>query len=231
MVAAASRAASFAAEYNRVLDRLEANPDEVISGYEVDFSRAGTGGRKGKGGLSCKVLCAIRETCLNRIGLKDAFKHVKRKENIESLLVLDHIVAEVEKCRSAVERMELSLRGCFAGNLFDLGAHFTSEKYEESQMQERVESPWQAFQRTRENLPRRPWLIDCLDIAVQELSQKGRFKKAIVFADNAGSDLICGILPFCRELIKAGTRVVIAANEKPSINDITAEELVALFTR
>lgn len=34
-----------------------------------------------------------------------------------------------------------------------------------------------------------------------------------------------GMLPFARELLKAGTVVILAANEEPCINDITAEEL------
>ncbi len=34
-----------------------------------------------------------------------------------------------------------------------------------------------------------------------------------------------GILPFARELLRAGTRVTLAANETPSINDVTAAEL------
>lgn len=33
------------------------------------------------------------------------------------------------------------------------------------------------------------------------------------------------MLPFARELLKTGTVVVLAANEEPCINDITAEEL------
>lgn len=38
-----------------------------------------------------------------------------------------------------------------------------------------------------------------------------------------------GMLPFARELLRTGTRVILAANELPSINDITAAELDALL--
>lgn len=34
-----------------------------------------------------------------------------------------------------------------------------------------------------------------------------------------------GMIPLARELIKNGTFVVLAANEVPALNDITAEEL------
>ena len=237
------RALSFAKEYGDILDKLERDPNQILPGYEVECSRSGL-----TKGLSCKVLCTIRESCLTRIGLRDAFKHVKRKENAESLLVLPSLVRDIDRRERAEERMELALMGCFAGNLFDLGAHFSSEKYEKQQDEkqkfqgdentagegeegEGKSYHYQNFQKTRENLPKRPWLVDCLDQAVEQLSTKGKFKKAIVFVDNAGSDLILGILPFCRELLKNGTSVVLAANEKPTINDVTADELLSLFTR
>eukprot|EP00884_Botryococcus_braunii_P019349 jgi/Botrbrau1/6098/Bobra.177_1s0035.1 len=47
-----------------------------------------------------------------------------------------------------------------------------------------------------------------------------------MFVDNAGSDIVLGILPFAREFLKDGTEVVLAANEVPCINDITAQELL-----
>lgn len=37
--------------------------------------------------------------------------------------------------------------------------------------------------------------------------------------------MVLGMLPLARELLKKGCRVVLTANETPSINDITAEEL------
>ncbi|QDZ19193.1 damage-control phosphatase [Chloropicon primus] len=223
---AESIASSFAREYGELLDKLEEDPSRDLPGFEAACAR----GRGGAAGLSCKALCALREACLTKRGLRDAFKHVKRKENLESLLILDQLAAEIDAVPgTARDRMELALKNCFAGNLFDLGAHFSSEKYEKGKTKKG--DPLQAFRETREALPERPWKIDCLDEAVLQLSARGKFKKAIVFADNAGSDLICGILVFVRELLKAGTTVVVAANEKPAINDITADELVALFTK
>ncbi|OAE26615.1 hypothetical protein AXG93_4542s1360 [Marchantia polymorpha subsp. ruderalis] len=49
--------------------------------------------------------------------------------------------------------------------------------------------------------------------------------QAVIFVDNSGSDVILGILPFARELLRRGTKVVLAANDLPSINDITYDEL------
>lgn len=41
--------------------------------------------------------------------------------------------------------------------------------------------------------------------------------------------IAAGMLPLARELLRAGTTVIIAANSAPSINDITAAELDALL--
>ncbi len=51
------------------------------------------------------------------------------------------------------------------------------------------------------------------------------------FCDNAGPDIMLGVIPFCRWLAKRGTRVLIAANHLPALNDITAPELTALLPR
>jgi type II pantothenate kinase len=43
----------------------------------------------------------------------------------------------------------------------------------------------------------------------------------MMFLDNSGADLVLGMLPFARVLLKQGTKVVLAANTSPSVNDIT----------
>jgi type II pantothenate kinase len=47
----------------------------------------------------------------------------------------------------------------------------------------------------------------------------------MVFVDNAGADIVLGILPFVREMLRMGCEVVMVANSLPAINDITAAEL------
>ncbi len=47
--------------------------------------------------------------------------------------------------------------------------------------------------------------------------------------DNAGSDFVLGVMPLARELALAGTKIVLAANELPSLNDITADETVVVL--
>ena len=45
---------------------------------------------------------------------------------------------------------------------------------------------------------------------------------AVVFVDNSGADIVLGVLPFVRQLMAMGTRVTLAANTYPALNDITA---------
>jgi hypothetical protein len=51
------------------------------------------------------------------------------------------------------------------------------------------------------------------------------FRRVMVFVDNAGADIVLGILPFVREMLRMGCEVVMVANSLPAINDITAAEL------
>jgi hypothetical protein len=51
------------------------------------------------------------------------------------------------------------------------------------------------------------------------------YHKAVIFIDNAGSDFILGALPLARWLARRGTHVVLAANERPTLNDMTIAEL------
>jgi type II pantothenate kinase len=50
-----------------------------------------------------------------------------------------------------------------------------------------------------------------------------------MFVDNAGADIVLGMLPFAREFLRLGCEVVLAANSQPAINDVTSEELRLLL--
>ena len=50
-----------------------------------------------------------------------------------------------------------------------------------------------AFESTRANLLPRPWAVDDLD-AVLEAWQRKHYSKALLFVDNAGSDVVLGAL-------------------------------------
>lgn len=46
---------------------------------------------------------------------------------------------------------------------------------------------------------------------------------------HAGADVVLGMLPLARELLRGGAEVVLCANTLPAINDITAQELQDLL--
>ncbi|GIL75196.1 hypothetical protein Vretifemale_5042 [Volvox reticuliferus] len=100
----------------------------------------------------------------------------------------------------ACRRLELALRGVFAGNIFDLGAAASAELHA---------AGGGAFASTRAQLLPRPWAVDNLDevLAVVRGTRGARWRQAALFVDNAGPDVVLGMLPLARVLLKAGTKV------------------------
>nr|GEW35849.1 hypothetical protein [Tanacetum cinerariifolium] len=87
-----------------------------------------------------------------------------------------------------------------------------------------------SFLASCQNIVPRPWVIDDLDTFISKWAKKA-WKKAVIFVDNSGADVVLGILPFARELLRRGTQVVLAANDLPSINDITYYELLEIISK
>lgn len=52
----------------------------------------------------------------------------------------------------------------------------------------------------------RPWLEDSYDQFEQRYMSQ-RYRCAVIFVDNSGCDCILGVIPFARELARAGTKV------------------------
>ena len=46
-----------------------------------------------------------------------------------------------------------------------------------------------------------------------------------MFCDNSGADIVLGMIPFAREMLRRGTDVCLVGNSLPAINDVTAGEL------
>ena len=107
-------------------------------------------------------------------------------------------------------------RGVFAGNLFDVGSPAGMDA---------PDVPPDFF-RSIDNVKPRPWLFDDFD---EFHADVGKWKKAVVFIDNAGGDFVLGLMPFLKELALSGTSIVLAANELPSLNDLTATDAQACF--
>uniref|UniRef100_A0A0E0M3T8 Pantothenate kinase 2 n=1 Tax=Oryza punctata TaxID=4537 RepID=A0A0E0M3T8_ORYPU len=70
--------------------------------------------------------------------------------------------------------------------------------------------------------------IDDFDMFKKRMlaDKKGQpYKRALLFVDNSGADVVLGMIPLARELLRNGTEVVLVANSFPALNDVTANEL------
>jgi uncharacterized protein with ATP-grasp and redox domains len=80
------------------------------------------------------------------------------------------------------------------------------------------------FLATRGSLVPRPWLIDDFDAMAARFASH-RHKRCVYFIDNAGSDFLLGATPMIRWMAMRGTHVIIAANERPTLNDMTVHDV------
>jgi len=161
-----------------------------------------------------------RDELLRKHQFGDAFIDLKNRENEKMLPLLPVVCAQLDAMSGKSQIMAI-VKGVFAGNIFDMGADATAKAFLK-------QSP--DFFTTRDHLPARPWLIDDYDTLADRL-QNVRHRKAVFFIDNAGSDFLLGALPMIRWLAMRGTEVVLAANERPTLNDMTIHDVNAWWGR
>jgi len=174
------------------------------------------------GQLTIMSLCRQREGVLRDNRLHDPYAHIKQRENDKAIELYADVVRRLHALAPADRWLHL-VECVFAGNIFDLGSSAT--------MNLARTSP--DFLGTVEATKPRPWLVDDYDRLAEDLQQTlpAKWGKAVVFIDNAGCDFILGVMPLAREFALAGVQVVLAANELPSLNDMTADEAVAIIER
>ena len=114
------------------------------------------------------------------------------------------------------EQLQAIIEGVFAGNIFDMGAEATAKAF-------LTGGP--DFFETRNKIARRPWLIDHYDALSHRLFNGQIYRKAVFFIDNAGSDFLLGAIPMMRWLARRGTKIILAANENPTLNDMTIHDV------
>lgn len=196
--------------------QLAAVREAVLAGIAALRDEPGRHGR-----LDILLVDQLRQQAFRRAGIADEMRVIKERENTAALAALPARLAGLDAIGDPGARLESIVLGMLAGNLFDLGAPGTAQLYA---------SAGYSFAGALDRVPARPWLVDQLDgFAAWLAAQPPRH--ALVFADNAGGDLLLGLLPLVRELLRRGGSVALAANSGPSHNDITAAELVALLPR
>ncbi|MDY7011342.1 MAG: ARMT1-like domain-containing protein [Planctomycetota bacterium] len=172
--------------------------------------------------LGVLELCRLREKALRDNGLKDPFRHIKQREDILSIESYPGVIDFVKSLPSK-QRWEHLIRSVFAGNIFDLGSTATM-----NYAKDRVD-----FEAVVERTKHRPWVVDDFDelaaILPTSATSACPWAKAIVFVDNTGADFILGVIPLVRQFAIHGTQIVLAANELPSLNDVTADEAVEIL--
>lgn len=197
------KAEKFAQRYSEILEDLKKDPESH------------------GGPPDCVLLCRLREQVLRELGFRDIFKKVKDEENAKAISLFENVVHLNDAIEDESKRLENLVRGIFAGNIFDLGSAQLAEVFSKDGM---------SFLASCQNLVPRPWVIDDLDSFKLKWTRKS-WKKVIIFVDNSGADIILGILPFARELLRCGSQVVLAANDLPSINDVTYPELIEIIAK
>jgi damage-control phosphatase, subfamily II, stand-alone protein len=154
-----------------------------------------------------------RDNLLRRHGFTDPFSTLKDNENAGVIALLPTVCRQLDAL-SGIEQTQAVIEGVFAGNIFDMGAAGSAQLLLDGKLD---------FFATRKKLPARPWLIDDFN-AFANRAQTG-WRKAVFFVDNAGSDFVLGAVPMMRWLAVRGTHVILATNERPTLNDMTYAEV------
>ncbi|KAL7599108.1 hypothetical protein Lser_V15G21444 [Lactuca serriola] len=167
------------------------------------------------GKLGPTNLLELREECLREFNFFDAYRTIKQRENEASLAVLPDLLLELDSMNEKTRLLTL-IEGVLAANIFDWGSSACVDLYHKGTIIE-------IYRMNRKKM-QRPWRVDDFD-AFKERMGFGAHKRALLFVDNSGADVILGMLPLARELLRRGTEVVLVANSLPALNDVTAVEL------
>lgn len=180
-------------------------------------------------------LFELREECLREFGFADVYRVDKERENAAALEVLPDLLQEMDSMPPPARLLEL-FQGALAANIFDWGARACVDLYQTATILE-------MYREARTKLTSRPWRVDDLgefaDVWFSRTSLneegwgkvKSPYRRIIVFVDNAGADVVLGMIPLVREFLTAGAEVVLVANSLPAINDITEEELRSVISK
>lgn len=216
---AVRRAAAFGRAFDLHLTRLRSEPGSY-------------------GQLGLADLFELREECLREFGFVDVYANDKARENAAALAVLPDLLRELDSLPPPARLVSL-VQGALAANIFDWGAKACVDLYQSATILD-------MYRAARDTLSRRPWRVDALDdfaevwfsrseVDTETGEVQGRvrspYRRALMFVDNAGADVVLGMLPLARELLRAGCEVVLIANSLPAINDITAPELKSVVAR
>ncbi|XP_065055956.1 4'-phosphopantetheine phosphatase-like [Rhopilema esculentum] len=172
------------------------------------------------GGLFVRTLLDTREQFLVSFGFYDPYLQIKQEENEAAVCLFESRIKQLDQLPNAEKQVEL-ITGLLAGNFFDWGA---------GEVVKCIKNGTFTFEDAKKKLQKRPWLCDDLDAWLQRC-EGPPYKLAVIFVDNSGGDIVLGVFPFARELLQKGTKVILAANSYPAINDVIFSELLIVSER
>ncbi len=208
------------AQYGRAANRQIANASKQFSEL-IQQLRQAPGSLPG-GKLNIIEMVRQREKVLRAHRLNDPFGHVKEREDLKAMDLYPEVVRALHAMDAQAKWLHL-IESVYAGNIFDMGSPATMSLADESP----------DFLEAIEKTKPRPWLVDDYDKLAEVLvpAPPTKWSKVVFFVDNAGSDFILGVMPLARELALCGSKIVLAANEVPSLNDITVDECITIVQR
>ncbi|KAJ1984765.1 hypothetical protein H4R34_000453 [Dimargaris verticillata] len=172
------------------------------------------------GPLTLRHLLALREQCLQEVGLRDIFSEIKQRETHEALLTLPAVLSQVEAVTNEADRVALLLDNVLAGNMYDWGSQAVVSLLEQGQL---------AFAVAKEKVKRHSLYDNRQAFIIKLVSHHSpahpQYRKAVIFVDNSGADIVLGILPFTLYLLSKDIHVLLACNSFPAVNDVTQSEL------
>ncbi|MEM7228880.1 MAG: ARMT1-like domain-containing protein [Planctomycetota bacterium] len=171
------------------------------------------------GRLDILLLDERRSDVLISNGVTDEFRVIKARENERALSMLPVWIERLER-EQGDSFWSTLMCGMLAGNLFDMGVTSTADVFAGGPL---------AFEDMLERVPPRPWFVDGL-ASLDAMMARTSPRRTVILADNAGADVVLGVLPLAWAMLRQdpASEVVIAANETPSLNDITIDELRSL---
>ena len=149
-----------------------------------------------------------RENILNAINITDPFIRLKSIQNNEAFKFLPDFIKYIDRINKK-DALALSISAVLEGNLFDLGSSTTTKMWINGNL--------------KFNTPD-------LDVNIYSVCDKIFEKKrtATILVDNTGFDYVVGCISLIYQLLKLDWKIIVAANEKPALNDITVNEALMM---
>ncbi|OMH81380.1 Pantothenate kinase 2 [Zancudomyces culisetae] len=187
------------------------------------------------GKLTIRSILNLKEQCLQICGFRDLFFEIKQKETNDAIAVLPGLLSQLDQITDRRELVKTLLDRMIVGNMFDWGSTEISSLMVNHAMSFENAKSKIIYNQKLNNSDK---LADKLAAHSSSSSHGDNdsydhavYNQAVIFVDNAGADLVLGVIPFARFLLRCGTKVILAANSLPSVNDITCPELTDLVLK